>query len=409
MVKNPDFKSGMYLKSLHILALLALLCTVVVARPIPASFVVDINTGRVYHAQNADSYVHPASLTKMMTLYMLFEALDKGEIRMDSSIRFSRNAARKPRSNLGVRAGQTLTVKQALTAMVVKSCNDVACAVAERLAGNEERFARIMTRKARSLGMTRTQFKNASGLHHRYQQTTARDMSKLAGALMKNFPRYFEYFKVRTFRHHGRNYGTTNKLLGNVQGVDGIKTGYIAAAGFNLTTSAKYKGRRLVAVVMGGSTGRARDMKMRSLLQRTFRRVDQESQGTLSFIRADGRQAHIEQAFPRLKPTTKLQLALKPVSRKPPVPIRLAKKRIKSASNWQVRMGSLANKSQSLQLAKKMRVALTKALGFQPKVHVGRKTKGKSQPQLFALTEHQARSACRALHSRNVPCVAQSG
>lgn len=398
----------------QLLACFALLVSPTLAR-IPASFVIDTTSGRVYHAQNADRQVHPASLTKMMTLYMVFDALDKGVLSLDTRVRFSRNAARKPRSRLGVRAGQSLSVREVIKAMVVRSANDVATAIGEHLGGGSEtRFARMMTQKARELGMRRTQFKNASGLPNRYQHTTARDMATLGAALRRDFPRHFEFFKTRFFKYKGHTYRSTNKLLGNVKGVDGIKTGYINASGFNLTTSFVHNDHRFVAVVIGGSTGRSRDMKMRNLIQRTTRSLDRESRSVFTFFRGNNK----AMPRPKLSPIMHLAKRTKPshegsgnrkLARRNAVSLPILKTKAQKASHWNVRMGSGANRSRALQLASTVRSTLRKALGFTPKFHVAGKKRGRAHAQLFALTESQARSACRALQRRNVPCVARSG
>lgn len=401
-----------------LLALLVLLLNPLGAR-IPASFVIDAKSGHVYHAQNADREVHPASLTKMMTLYMLFDAIDRGALKLTSCIRFSRRAANKPRSRLGVRPGQSITVKEAIKAMVVRSANDVATAVGEHLGGGSEiRFARMMTKKAHSLGMRRTQFKNASGLPNRYQHTTARDMATLGVALRRDFPRLFPFFSTRTLTYKGHTMGTTNKLLGRVKGVDGIKTGYINASGFNLTTSVKYNDHQLVAVVIGGSTGRARDMKMRTLLTRTFCKVDKTTTPLYTFGRGKNTPTS---GKPKMSPlmlakrqktqdvSAKLAAA-KPLRKSITLASHhVAKKKPSQTPHWQVRMGKGANRSCALELAQTVRPTLRKALGFTPKVHVTTKKRGRTHPQLFALTRNQARSACRALKRRNVPCIARNG
>lgn len=233
-----------------------------------AAIVIDANTGKVLFSRSADSLRYPASLTKMMTLYMLFDALQAGRITKSSRVRFSRRAAAMPPSKLGIRAGRSISVEQAILALVTKSANDVAAAVAERLSGSEAKFATAMTARARALGMSRTTFKNASGLPNSAQRTTARDMATLAKALQRDFPQYYRYFSTRSFAYGGRRFPNHNRLLGNYPGVDGIKTGYTRASGFNLTTSVRYRDKYVIAVVMGGPTGRERNAHMRALLDR---------------------------------------------------------------------------------------------------------------------------------------------
>lgn len=232
-----------------------------------AAIVVDAETGRVLHEDNAEALRHPASLTKMMTLYLLFEQLQAGRLFITSELDVSANAAAKPATKLGLKAGSTITVDMAIRALCVGSANDVATVVAESLAGSEPEFALAMTRKARQLGMGRTQFANASGLPDPRNVTTARDMAILARALSDRFPQYFRYFATREYSWNGRTVKSTNKLLPRVAGVDGIKTGYVRASGFNLVTSVRRDGRHLVAVVIGGRTGAARDRRMEELIE----------------------------------------------------------------------------------------------------------------------------------------------
>lgn len=234
-----------------------------------ATIVVDASSGRTLHQVAASEYRYPASLTKMMTLYMLFEALDSGRVSRASQIPVSQNCARQPPSKLGLKAGTTIDVGSAIGALSVKSANDVACAVGEYLGGgSESRFASMMTAKARSVGMGRTVFRNASGLPDDGQVTTARDMAVLGMALKKRFPHHFANFSARSFAYHGRTINGHNRLIGRVDGVDGIKTGYIRASGFNIVTSVGRGGKRLVVVVMGGKTARERDAHVEELIER---------------------------------------------------------------------------------------------------------------------------------------------
>lgn len=243
-----------------------------------AAIVIEADSGRVLHEANADQRNYPASLTKMMTLYMVFEALEKKEVRMDTRWKVSRYASRKPPSKLGLRPGQTVSVKNSILALVTKSANDVASVVAENLGGSEAGFARQMTKRARQLGMKSTTFRNASGLPDGGQKTTARDMSKLGQALMRDFPQYYYFFSTRKFRYGKRVYKNHNKLLLSYGGTDGIKTGYIRASGFNLVASTVRNGTRLIGVVMGGKTSASRNRQMKTLLDNGFARVASEPQ-----------------------------------------------------------------------------------------------------------------------------------
>ncbi|WP_246736089.1 D-alanyl-D-alanine carboxypeptidase [Enterovirga aerilata] len=232
-----------------------------------AALVVDANTGRTMYAVDETAPRHPASVTKVMTLYMLFEQLERGTLSLDSELRISARAAAMAPSKIGFRPGDTISVEDAIKALVTKSANDVACAIAENLAGSEEEFAERMTRKARQLGMTSTVYRNASGLPDREQITTARDLAILGRAIQDRFPRYYKFFQTRTFHYAGRAIGNHNRLLGKIEGVDGIKTGFTNASGFNLLTSAKLNGRHVIGVVLGGKSAASRDAIMANLIR----------------------------------------------------------------------------------------------------------------------------------------------
>lgn len=235
--------------------------------PAYAAIVVDANSGNVMHSSNADALRHPASLTKIMTLYLLFERLEAGALKLDSPLKVSENAADQDPTKLGLKEGSTIQVEDAIKGIVTRSANDAAVVVAENIASSEREFAEMMTRKARALGMSKTVYRNASGLPDDAQVTSARDQAMLGRAIQERFPRYYKYFQIRSFTFRGQTIGNHNRLLGNVEGVDGIKTGYTRASGFNLVTSVHRDGRYVVAVVLGGSSAGSRDARMRELLE----------------------------------------------------------------------------------------------------------------------------------------------
>jgi D-alanyl-D-alanine carboxypeptidase len=235
-----------------------------------ASIVVDANSGKVLDAVAADSPRHPASLTKIMTLYLLFERLDAGRIKLTTELPVSAHAAAQAPSKLGLKAGETIDVSSAIQAIVTKSANDVAVAVAEGLGGTETEFAKEMTAKARALGMSHTVYNNASGLPDDRQITTARDQAILGRAIHDRFPKYYHYFSTRTFTYQGNTMRNHNHLLGRVDGVDGIKTGYIHESGFNIITSVHRGGRYIVAVVFGGPSANARDARVIGLIAKAI-------------------------------------------------------------------------------------------------------------------------------------------
>ena len=263
-----------------------------------SAIVVDANTGRTLYAVNEDAPRHPASITKVMTLYLLFEELQKGRISLDSPLQVSAHAAAQAPTKLGLRAGSTIAVENAIKAIVTKSANDMAVAVAENLAGDEVSFAQLMTQKAHSLGMTHTFYHNASGLPDMRQITTARDLALLGRAIHDRFPHYYHYFSTPSFTYAGSFMPNHNHLMSRVTGMDGIKTGYTNASGFNLLSSVNRGGRHIVSVVMGGKTAAGRDSIMQSLIE-----------------------GHIEEAS--ATPTTHVAEA-RPTEEAAPTPIRFA-------------------------------------------------------------------------------------
>jgi D-alanyl-D-alanine carboxypeptidase len=232
-----------------------------------AAIVVDANTGKTLFSSSADAARYPASLTKMMTLYLTFEALQSGKITKTTKVRFSKNAAAEPPTKLGVKAGGSVTVETAILSLVTKSANDSATALGELLGGSEDGFARMMTTKARQLGMTSTIFRNAHGLPNSAQHSTARDLATLGIALREHYPQYYSYFSTRSFKYGKQRLANHNRLLGRIKGVDGIKTGYTRASGFNLVSSVSDGNRRIVAVVMGGQSAKSRDAHMAELIR----------------------------------------------------------------------------------------------------------------------------------------------
>ena len=231
-----------------------------------SSIIVDGNSGAVLSSNNPDGIRHPASLTKIMTLYLLFERLESGKMKLDTEMDVSEFASEQAPTKLGLRPGQTIKVEDAIKGLVTRSANDAAVVIAEAIAGNEDDFAKLMTRKARALGMSKTIYRNASGLPNDEQLTTARDQATLGRAIQDRFPRYYRYFSTSVFAYRGQSIRNHNRLLGNVEGVDGIKTGYTRASGFNLVTSMRRGNRHLVGVVLGGRSGGSRDAIMRNLL-----------------------------------------------------------------------------------------------------------------------------------------------
>lgn len=376
--------------------------------PVQASMVIDADTGRVLHAENADVTTYPASLTKMMTLYLLFDQLEAGRLRLTDRMPVSARAAAQSPSKLGLAPGQTIGVEQAILALVTKSANDVAVIIAEAISGTEDEFGDLMTRRARQLGMTRTTFRNASGLPNLSQVTTARDMALLGRALLKNHARYYHYFSARSFEWQGAVINTHNRLMLRYEGADGIKTGYIAASGFNLVSSVNRGGQRLVGVVMGGRTAAARDRRMEQLLDIAYG--------------APAREDRIETAAakPKLEPAAAPQpqdkmKVLRQAAAQDKTP---AKDKARAAermtgigdaepAGWGVQIGAFKEKASALNAAEKAHKRY--AAGRPIVTESGSGSKKVYRARLMGISQEQARALCKSMSGNKSCMVVQSG
>ena len=254
------------------------------ASAVKAAIIIDANTNTVLYAESADTQRSPASLTKIMTLYMLFAYLRAGRLNFASELVVTPHAASQAPTKLGLKPGSTIKVQDAIKALVTKSANDAAAVIAENLGGTEENFARMMTQTARKLGMKNTTFRNASGLPNDEQLSTARDMAILAIHVLRDYPEYYAFFETRYFSYNGRKYRNHNRLLFGYRGTDGIKTGYTRASGFNLTASVKRGDKHLVGVVLGGRTGAQRDAAMRALFDKHWAKASNGKPGSTSLV-----------------------------------------------------------------------------------------------------------------------------
>jgi D-alanyl-D-alanine carboxypeptidase len=380
-----------------------------------ASIVVNENTGEVMYSRNADKQLYPASLTKIMTLYMLFEALDNGQVRMDTKMKVSKLAASRSPSKLGLKPGSYITVENAIMALITKSANDVATVISEHLGKSERAFAKKMTRKAHALGMSQTTFRNASGLPHSQQKSTARDMAKLAIAIRRDFPHYFHLFKTKSFEYNGRRFKNHNTLLSSYSGTDGIKTGYISASGFNLVATVERRGIRLVGVVFGGRTGRSRDQHMVHLLDKQFARIPQYAETTL--VPQKKPSAPTAVAPPPPKPNVltvsrdnasgELAVAVSVPPARPeladPVPVKEAK-----IISWGIQVGSYERQASAHRAARDAREAANSILSKQPahlrQIRYGTLTLW--QVHFDGFDESIARQACLQLFRKGISCVA---
>ncbi len=354
-----------------------------------ASLVMDAETGRVIHKINADTRNYPASLTKMMTIYLVFDTLKNDLWTLNTRLRVSARAARQPASRLGLRRGQRISVEDAILALVTKSANDVATLVAENMSGSERGFALKMTATARRLGMSRTTFRNASGLPHRSQLSTARDMGILARALLRDFPVYFRYFSTDRFTYRGTTHRNHNKLLKTYDGVDGVKTGYIRTSGFNLVATAHRNGRRVIGVIFGGNSPNSRNAQMTRLLNLGFKVLNQKPVRVAAFGKAKTR---IAKAKPR------------------PMPVVRAKPKTVLPKNrgWGVQVGAFARYAQAFEAARSSVKAVPALLNHgRIKVVPLRKRNGKTlqRARIYGISKKQAYRACRTLKKRKKDCM----
>ncbi|WP_090333248.1 D-alanyl-D-alanine carboxypeptidase family protein [Nitrosomonas sp. Nm51] len=380
------------------------------ANPRYASIVINADTGTVLHESNADASRYPASLTKMMTLYMLFEAMRLGKMTLDTRMPVSAHAASMPQTNIGLRAGEMLHVRDAIPALIVRSANDAAAVVAEALGKTETNFGRMMTDKAREMRMHSTTFRNASGLPNRTQKTTARDMAILSVRLMKDFPQYYHYFSTQSFHYKGTTYNSHNRMVRTTRGVDGLKTGFIRASGFNVATSAKRGERRLIAVVMGGKTASSRDQHTAKLLDRSFKQVTVTQIAASSintgdkliargYLRAD---APIPAAKPILTlagkpdPAAILQGRLTPVSN---VSVNTY---LPKNNSWAVQIGSYFEPGRARAQAQ---AATRWVAGEVAVVEVEISNRTFYRARLVGLRKNQAHTACQNLSRNGIDCM----
>ncbi|MDC1383291.1 D-alanyl-D-alanine carboxypeptidase [Candidatus Puniceispirillum sp.] len=380
-----------------------------------AAIVIEEISGKVLFSRNADHLRYPASLTKIMTLYLLFEDIEAGRITLNSLIPVSRKAAGRSPSKLYLKPGQSISAEQAIFALVTKSANDVATAIAEKLSSTERKFAQRMTRKARALGMRRTTFKNASGLPNRQQKSTARDMAKLAVAMRRDFPQFYKYFSTQNFSWKGRKYGNHNKLLSKYRGTDGIKTGYINASGFNLVATVERKGIRLIGVVFGGKTSRSRDRHMMKILDNQFKRIK-----TITVRRAAlDLPTTLPMASPKrsqkrykslpTKKTTTYQKSVKQQDEFINLDVTgLTGADIISTTSWSVQIGNFAQRVNAHRAAIIARRMADEVLGMTP-ANLSLVNHGEMplwRVRFNNLDEDQARTACAALFSAGQRCIA---
>ena len=377
-----------------------------------ASIVIEADTGRVLHSVNADTRNYPASLTKMMTLFMAFEALRAKKITLSQKLRVSRRAQSRPPSKLGLKAGERISVRDAISALVVKSANDVATVVAEALGGTERKFARQMTRRARQLGMRNTTFTNASGLPSRAQLSTARDMATLSRKMLKTFPRMYGHFSRTTWTWRGRTYRNHNRLMQNYRGMDGIKTGYTRASGFNLAASAERGGRRLIAIVFGGRTSKSRNRIVARLLDRGFSPAETRKAAKIEAAWSASVAASARRAALTPKPSAAGSIG--PARRKAaaasgsrPVPVR--NREAGAVRGWTVQVGAFTRRADARNMIGRAVQKVPSLAGRQYKI-VSQKRKTRRggriyKARLVMASKSSARNSCSLLKRRKIDCL----
>ena len=405
-----------------------------------AAIVVDAATGEVMFARHADARRYPASITKVMTLYLVFEAITEGRIQLDDVIRISPRAASQPPSKLGLAAGQTITVAAAIQATALRSANDMAVALAEHVAGSEARFAAMMTLKAEALGMTDSRFVNANGLPDSRQITTARDLTVLSRAVMRDFPQYYRFFGVSSWTYQGRAYRNTNGLLRSGQGYDGIKTGYINASGYNLAASAVRDGRRLITIVLGGRSSATRNAHVEELMDTGFEIAEKRERGE----RIEVAQLYFEQKGYGIGPTPSptappvvYASAPQPYvpsapTASPPAPLAQAMgdrdpdvvltsgpavlpssttarlnsdtpARRPAASSWSVQVGAFRDRTVAADWLTEVNRRFRST--FRGSGQTVEEASGWYRSRFTGFTEADARAACETLSARNVTCM----
>ncbi len=355
-----------------------------------SSIMVDAKSGAVLYARNADELRYPASLTKLMTLYITFNALENGTLKLDDRLKVSYTAAGRSPSRLGLQPGKTIDVRTAILGTIVKSANDCATVLGEALSGDERKFAALMTATAKKLGMKNTTFKNASGLPNSQQKTTARDMAILAAALYHHFPQYYSWFSISSFSYEGKTYTTHNYLLRDFDGADGMKTGYTAASGFNIVTSARRGTHRVIAVTMGHDRQEERDKTVYAMMDKGLEKMESER-----LIDIRSLQAEINLNLPSQQ-KTKLAVA------KAHAPRQRAK-----AGAFAIQTGAFADRNKARMQAEAAKRKLAGNVSF-PKIDIERFNRGGRvmyRSRLVGVSKAEAGLACRLLKSKGMSCL----
>lgn len=377
------------------------------ARQKSAHMSIDAHSGRVLYSHNIDKPHYPASLTKVMTLYMLFEFLKSGRMTLDTKLIVTENAAAQAPSKLGLKVGSSIRVEDAIKALITKSANDVAVTVAENLAGSEWKFAQLMTWKARKLGMSRTVFKNASGLPNKQQITTARDMITLSMRIQKDFPHYYPFFKTRYYSHGKKRYKNYNRVMFRMKGIDGIKTGYTRASGFNLTSSI-WRGRKhVVAVVLGGASSRKRDNSMIRLLQRSLRKASNGPRKRNYLIaRAPKRIVKPKPVVVAKKTEISEPIVVAAAQPKAAQQIKKLGAALPAPGPYHIQIGAFSSENDALARLKRIGNEAGPILKGHNSFTMQVPNNNIFRARFAGFTEYQARRTCSALKKKSIDCLA---
>ena len=374
-----------------------------------ASIIIEEHSGKVLYSRYASQLRHPASMTKVMTLYVVFEEIQKGNLNKNSRITFSKRASGQPPSKLGIKQGHSISLKQAMLALVTKSANDVATAIAEKVSGSEINFAKRMTKTAKKLGMNKTRFMNASGLYNKYQKSTANDMAKLGIAIKRDFPTEYKIFNTKSFNWNGKKFRNHNNLLKSYYGTDGIKTGYIDASGFNLMASVKRNGVSLIGVVFGGKSGKKRDQHLMGLFTDAFKKASVPKLVLVSAPLKKPKFSNISSPYikPKFLPKDNVDIE-KPIQKPLFLTSNNLTKKNKKFQNWGIQVGTYSKKVNAHQIAIKARRIAPNLLKMLPAqltpIYVNQNVAWRVR--FNSLDESSARMTYSKLLSKNISCIA---
>lgn len=400
------------------LAALSLILGMLAAHPAAAStssIIINAENGEILSSSNPDTLRYPASLTKVMTLYIAFDALNKGLIKMSDELPVSRHAANMSPSRLGLRPGQKIKVETCIKALVIKSANDCAAVLAEGLGYTEENFAKTMTKVARELGMKNTTFKNASGLPNKAQKTTARDMALLGAAMYHHFPEYYKLFSMKSFTYNGQKIYTHNHLLKTFKGADGMKTGFTNAAGYNIITSAQRDGQRVIAVTMGHNTLRLRDTTVAKMMEKGLKKLamDEKVKASGMYASLDSKSINIpdsrEQTAQNKKKSWKLNEQNSPAASK----AETSETTIASADNapatdiWGIQVGAFSNYAKARSYALKIKKEVFRKSADKP-INIEPVASGSAiiyRSKIIGFAKNDADAACTKLKKNNKSCI----